>query len=81
MSGRRAASERTAEVALVAEILKQLEAIADPARLAGMARYGLSTTNALGVSIPELRRVARRLGNDHDRALALYTTGLASWQA
>jgi 3-methyladenine DNA glycosylase AlkD len=76
MSGRRAASERTAEVALVAEVLKQLEAIADPARLAGMARYGISTTNALGVPIPELRRVARRMGNDHDRAIALWTTGV-----
>ena len=73
MSGRRAASDRTAEVALVAEILKQLEAIADPAPLPG---YGISTTNALGVSIQELRRVARRLGNDHDRALALWTTGV-----
>jgi hypothetical protein len=48
MSGRRAASERTAEVDLVAEVLKPLEAIADPARLAGMASYGISTTNALG---------------------------------
>ena len=76
MSGRRAASERTAEVDLVAEVLKQLEAIADPAGLAGMARYGISTTNALGVPIPELRRVSRRMGNDHDRALALWTTGV-----
>jgi 3-methyladenine DNA glycosylase AlkD len=76
MSGRRAASERTAEVAPVAEVLKQLEAIADPARLAGMARYGISTTKALGVPIPELRRVARRMGNDHDRAIALWTTGV-----
>jgi 3-methyladenine DNA glycosylase AlkD len=76
MSVRRAASERTAEVALVAEVLEQLEAIADPARLAGMARYGISTTNALGVPIPELRRVARRMGNDHDRAIGLWTTGV-----
>jgi 3-methyladenine DNA glycosylase AlkD len=76
MSGRRPAPDRTADVDLVAEVLKQLEAIADPTRLAGMARYGISTTNALGVSIPELRRVARRMGNDHDRALALWTTGV-----
>jgi 3-methyladenine DNA glycosylase AlkD len=76
MSGRRAASERTAEVALVAEVLKRLEAIADAARLAGMARYGISATNALGVPIPELRRVARRMGIDHDRASALWTTGV-----
>jgi 3-methyladenine DNA glycosylase AlkD len=76
MSGRRAASERIAEVDRVAEVLKQLDAIADPTRLVGMARYGISTTNALGVPIPELRRVARWMGNDHDRALALWTTGV-----
>jgi len=74
MSGRPRAPERTAEVDRVAEVLQQLEAIADPSRLAGMARYGVSTTNALGMSIPELRRVARRMGNDHDRALPLWTT-------
>jgi 3-methyladenine DNA glycosylase AlkD len=74
MSGRRPASERTAEVDRVAELLKQLEEIADRSRLAGMARYGISTTNALGVSIPELRRLARAMGIDHDRALALWTT-------
>jgi 3-methyladenine DNA glycosylase AlkD len=74
MSRRRVAPERTAEADRVAEVLRQLEAMADPTRLAGMARYGISTTNALGVPIPELRRMARRMGNDHDRALALWTT-------
>ena len=75
MSGRRPAPEPKADVDRVTLVLQQLEAIADPTRLAGMARYGISTTNALGVSIPELRRLARRMGNDHDRALALWTTG------
>ena len=60
----------------VPEVLTQLEALADPTRLAGMARYGISTTHALGVSMPELRRMARRMGNDHDRALALWATGV-----
>jgi 3-methyladenine DNA glycosylase AlkD len=60
----------------VPEVLTQLEALADPTRLAGMARYGISTTHALGVSMPELRGMARRIGNDHDRALALWATGV-----
>ena len=60
----------------VPEVLTQLEALADPTRLAGMARYGISTTHALGVSMPELRRMARRMGDDHDRALALWATGV-----
>jgi 3-methyladenine DNA glycosylase AlkD len=71
MSLPRAAFDGDMGVDRVSEVLTQLEAVADPTRLAGMARYGISTTNALGVSIPELRRVARRIGKDHDRALAL----------
>jgi 3-methyladenine DNA glycosylase AlkD len=42
---------------------------------AGMARYGISVQNAFGVSVYELRRVAKGLGRDHDLALALWATG------
>ena len=42
---------------------------------AGMARYGINVDNAFGVSVPELRGVAKRLGTDHDLALALWATG------
>ncbi|TMK31333.1 MAG: DUF393 domain-containing protein [Actinobacteria bacterium] len=78
MSRRRPAPDGTGTMGgdRVPEVLTQLEALADPTRLAGMARYGISTTHALGVSMPELRRMARRMGNDHDRALALWATGV-----
>ena len=42
---------------------------------AGMARYGINVENAFGVSVYELRRMAKRLGADHDLALALWATG------
>jgi 3-methyladenine DNA glycosylase AlkD len=42
---------------------------------AGMARYGINVENAFGVSVYELRRVAKRLGRDHELALALWRTG------
>jgi 3-methyladenine DNA glycosylase AlkD len=42
---------------------------------AGMARYGIETGSAFGVSVYELRRVAKGLGRDHDLALALWTSG------
>jgi 3-methyladenine DNA glycosylase AlkD len=55
-----------------------LEALAplgsDEAR-AGMARYGIRTEHAFGVSVYELRRVAKGLGRDHELALALWETG------
>ena len=40
-----------------------------------MARYGINVANAFGVSVTQLRKVAKRLGTDHDLALALWTTG------
>jgi 3-methyladenine DNA glycosylase AlkD len=41
-----------------------------------MARYGIQVSAALGVSIPELRRIARDHRNDHALALALWRTGI-----
>jgi 3-methyladenine DNA glycosylase AlkD len=39
-----------------------------------MARVGISVDRALGVSIPQLRTAAKRIGRDHDLALALWRT-------
>lgn len=55
-------------------VLRELRSLADPTRLPGMARYGIVVDRALGVSIPDLRRLARRLGQDHELALALWAT-------
>ena len=42
----------------------------------GMARYGIPSTNALGVSVGDLRRLSKTLGRDHDLAEALWDTGI-----
>lgn len=42
----------------------------------GMGRFGIRIESALGVSIPELRSLAKELGRDHRLALALWDTGL-----
>lgn len=39
-----------------------------------MARYGIATQKALGVAIPDLRRLARAIGRDHDLAVRLWET-------
>ena len=48
----------------------------DPARLEGMARYGIQTADAVGVTVTELRRLARRLGRDHGLAAGLWASGV-----
>jgi 3-methyladenine DNA glycosylase AlkD len=59
-----------------AAVLRTLRAQANPANVAGMARYGINAKNTLGVSIPFLRALAKTLGRDHALALELWATGV-----
>ncbi|MGA9116702.1 MAG: DNA alkylation repair protein [Bacteroidota bacterium] len=58
------------------DILRQLKAMADPANVAGMARFGMSARKRLGISMPHLRSMAREAGRDHARALQLWKSGI-----
>ena len=42
----------------------------------GMARYGLPSEHALGVSIADVKRLGARLGRNHELAVALWKTGV-----
>jgi 3-methyladenine DNA glycosylase AlkD len=41
----------------------------------GMARYGIRSEKVFGVSVAELQTLAKRVGRDHDLAIALWATG------
>ena len=56
-------------------VMDELAGMASDENRAGMARYGINVTDAFGVSVPELRRMAKGLGVDHELALALWDTG------
>jgi 3-methyladenine DNA glycosylase AlkD len=58
----------------VEEALGELEAVADPSRRPGMARVGIEVERALGVSVPQIRRIAKRAGTDQALAEGLWTT-------
>jgi 3-methyladenine DNA glycosylase AlkD len=58
-----------------AALLAELAALGSEKDRAGMARYGIKVDDAFGVSVWELRRVAKPLCRDHDLALALWATG------
>jgi 3-methyladenine DNA glycosylase AlkD len=60
----------------VEEIIAYLKTIGSPKRAAGLVRYGIRTDHALGVSLPELRKLARQLGRDQGLAGALWLTGI-----
>jgi 3-methyladenine DNA glycosylase AlkD len=57
-------------------VLKDLHAAANPAHREGMARFGIATGRALGISVTDLRRLARALGRDHELAAALWASGV-----
>lgn len=59
----------------VPAILAELRGMGSERDRGGMARYGINVENAFGVSVYELRKVAKRLGTDHGLALALWATG------
>ena len=56
-------------------VMDELAAQASEEGRAGMARYGINVGHAFGVSVYELRRMAKGLGRDHELALALWDTG------
>jgi 3-methyladenine DNA glycosylase AlkD len=58
------------------EVLAALREVADPTRLPGMARVGIDTEGALGVSVPDIRRIAKRAGRDQALAQELWATGI-----
>ena len=59
------------------KVLKKLKEKAKPDQLEGMARYGMTVESRLGVSIPDLRKMAKDIGKDHQLALNLWKTGIA----
>jgi len=59
----------------VDELLKELRSLGSEKDREGMARYGIKTDDAFGVSVYVLRKIGDRLGTDHELAIALWATG------
>ena len=58
------------------DILKKLEALSDPKAVEGMARYGINPENTYGVSIPNLRKIAKETGKDRALAQQLWASAI-----
>ena len=59
----------------VRPILAWLERRGTARNREGMARYGIRSAKAFGVSMATMRPLVKRLGRNHDLALALWETG------
>ena len=60
----------------VSQILAELTRLANPANVAGMQRYGINPKGTLGISIPAIRTIARRIGKDHLLAQELWDSDI-----
>jgi 3-methyladenine DNA glycosylase AlkD len=58
------------------EVLERLQSLGDPRNVEGMARYGIRTKKAFGVSAPQLRQLAKELRKEHELADRLWGTGV-----
>ncbi|HPA48842.1 MAG TPA: DNA alkylation repair protein, partial [Methanofastidiosum sp.] len=53
-------------------ILEKLRSMSNPSSLEGMTRFGINTDKAFGVSVPNLRDLAKDIGKNHKMALELW---------
>lgn len=58
------------------DVIAHLHSLRNEENIAGMARFGIVTDHALGISNTELRAIARIIKRDHARALALWDSGI-----
>ncbi len=58
------------------EIIDILKQRSDARYHQGMKRFGVDNSKALGVSLPQLRKLAKTLKQDHQLALELWDTGI-----
>jgi len=58
------------------EILNEMHAVADAAKLESMARFGIQPVKGLGLNTPQIREIARRAGKNQHLAEQLWATGI-----
>lgn len=63
-------------MATLRQALKMIRAKAKPDQLAGMARFGIVGEGRLGLSVPDMRQIAKELGKDHALAVEVWRTGI-----
>jgi len=61
---------------ILEDILQQLKDMSDPKAIEGMQRYGITPDRTYGVSIPNLRAIAKDTGHDHELAKSLWNSDI-----
>ena len=62
--------------AMYARILTRLRRLGNSKNVVGMMRFGINPSGTLGISVVDLRKLARDLGTDHALAQRLWASGI-----
>ena len=57
-------------------VIKRMKSMKNPANVKGMARFGISSKDTLGIPMPVIRQLAREIRKDHPLALRLWDSGI-----
>lgn len=60
----------------VSQVIELLNQKADSTHLSGMLRYGINNEHALGIKVPELRKLAKVIKKDHELAQKIWDTNI-----
>jgi 3-methyladenine DNA glycosylase AlkD len=69
-------SDQPISTITIERVMDELRQRGNLKAVAGMARFGIQTSKALGISIPQLRDIAKRLRTNHELARKLWKTGI-----
>jgi len=58
------------------ELIKLLKSMENPKNVEGMQRFGIRGGKMLGISVYEIRRIAKDVGKNHSLALKLWESGI-----
>ncbi|MGD9058380.1 MAG: DNA alkylation repair protein [Desulfobacterales bacterium] len=58
------------------DVIAELKSLGDPGSAAGMARYGIKSDRALGISIPKLQGLAKKIGTNRKLAGQLWSSAI-----
>ncbi|HVH14820.1 MAG TPA: DNA alkylation repair protein [Candidatus Angelobacter sp.] len=58
------------------DVLGEIRRRGNPKTLSGISRFGIETSRAFGVSVPQLRDLAKKTGRSHELAQHLWKTGI-----
>ena len=60
----------------VDDVMKELQSKAKPESIKGMAKFAVVGDKRMGVSVPDMRKIAKAIGKNHPLALELWETGV-----